>query len=74
MALHIQDDSLESGPELIIYGARKKRNLASLYFGRSGDNWIADNVVIGFPLLGDTDRHNPRCWRMSAASMVWEIL
>jgi hypothetical protein len=31
--------------------------MASIYFGESGDNWVADDAEIGFQLPGDTQAY-----------------
>jgi hypothetical protein len=40
--------------QAIIYG--RKHNFGSTYLGRCGDNWITENVEIGFPPAGETGR------------------
>jgi hypothetical protein len=42
--------------QAIIY--RRKRNFMSTYLGRCVDNWVTENVEIGFPGAGDADRQD----------------
>jgi hypothetical protein len=50
-SLQIQGDSLGGSPEVISINRaiifRRKRNLASIYLGRYGDNFITDDDEIG---------------------------
>jgi hypothetical protein len=58
--LIIQGDLFERGAELMIINHaiiyRWKQNLASIYLGRCGDNWVTEDTEIGLPYPGDTGR------------------
>lgn len=54
----LQGDSVGGGPKLIIIYCvviyRLKQNLVGMYLLRFGDNWVTQDVKIGFLPSGDT--------------------
>jgi hypothetical protein len=40
------------------------KKLMNTYFGRCGDNWVAEYVEIYFVQSGDTTQHDASCSRM----------
>jgi hypothetical protein len=42
---------------------RCKRNLAGIYLGRCGGNWVTEDVEISLPAPWDTGRHDAQRWR-----------
>lgn len=54
----LQGDSVGGGPKLIIINCvviyRLKLNLVGTYLHRCGDNWVTQDVEIGFLPSGDT--------------------
>lgn len=63
----LQGDSFEVSSELKIINHaenyRRKRSMASTYFGRRGVNWVTEDVEIQF-LPG---------WRQAVCSRMWPI-
>lgn len=54
----LQGDSVGGGPKLIIINCaviyQLKQNLAAMYLRKCGDEWVTEDVEIGFLLPGET--------------------